>query len=380
MILHLLADDKFSDYVINQFDDVDFVNNKYVILTTIELENIKYLKRKDRCEIISEGSQDFLLLCENLINFKAIIFHNISTSAHASILKKTPNTVNVAWVFWGFELYGRKSVAIKYLGKNTQKIYLKYILKQYLKKAWSLITKGKRFEIFYEVPIYQFRRIDYCLTDIYEDFVFAKKTIKTNFKHLWYNYYSIKETLGHLKDSYINSNNILLGNSASISNNHLEMFRILRQFDLSDRKVIVPLSYGDKHFTNVLIKKGKKKLGISFHPLEHFIDLAAYNEILTTCSITIMNHYRHQAMGNIITALWLGSKVYLNKRSTTYSYLKRLGIHIYSVDDDLTPKNSFALNPLDDEKVNQNRSILTKEYGEESMRESIRGIISILND
>jgi hypothetical protein len=76
-----------------------------------------------------------------------------------------------------------------------------------------------------------------------------------------------------------------------------------------------------------------------------------------------MNHYRHQALGNILTSLWFGAKVYLSERSTTYEYLKRLGVVVFSIEADLHKKNPEALQSISDQEMQLNRKILMQEYG-----------------
>lgn len=85
-------------------------------------------------------------------------------------------------------------------------------------------------------------------------------------------------------------------------------------------------------------------------------------------------------MGNIITALWLGSKVFLSKKSTTYSCLKRLGIKMYSIEDDLNPGWKDALLPLSIEEREHNRRILMQEYGKENMHPRIAKVVEELTN
>jgi hypothetical protein len=70
-----------------------------------------------------------------------------------------------------------------------------------------------------------------------------------------------------------------------------------------------------------------------------------------------MNQLRQQAFGNILSSLWLGSKVFLNPQNTIYSYLKSLGIHIYSVED-INSNNPEIIQNLEDVKASKNKEIL----------------------
>jgi len=105
--------------------------------------------------------------------------------------------------------------------------------------------------------------------------------------------------------------------------------------------------------------------------------LEQYIKKLQGCGIVIMNHYKQQAVGNILMMLWLGSKVYLNESNTIYHYLKRIGIKIFSIDNDLIRDNHLALMNLSQDEIDQNRSILKKTIGEEHVIKGLKD--SVLN-
>lgn len=379
MILHLLSDDKFTDYAISQFDAVAPNQNRFVILTYTDNYVCKYIKQIDAAVLVVVGSPEYKDLCNNLANYKAIVTHNLSTSAQVHIIKSAPVHVKIAWVFWGFEVYSRNEHIKKCLGTQTRFIYNKYLFKQYLKAILKRITSGEKYARVYQVPKEIFKRVDFCLTDLKEDFELARKSFKCNFQWAWYNYYSIEDTIGSLVDSNINGENILIGNSSSTTNNHLETFKFLKKLNIGKRKIISPLSYGDGGYGEFIQQEGKINFGENFVPLTVFIDREEYNKILLSCSVVIMNHYRHQAMGNIITALWLGARVYLSKQTTTYLYFKRLGVHFYSIEDDLNPVNKNVLEPLPLEKAIDNRKILAGEYGKENVLQKVRQVVDLLN-
>ncbi|MDZ7680670.1 MAG: hypothetical protein U5J63_02895 [Fodinibius sp.] len=52
--------------------------------------------------------------------------------------------------------------------------------------------------------------------------------------------------------------NILLGNSSSATNNHLEAFELLQNLELRDRKVVTPLSYGCHKYAKA-ITEGRRE-------------------------------------------------------------------------------------------------------------------------
>ncbi|MCY1532519.1 TDP-N-acetylfucosamine:lipid II N-acetylfucosaminyltransferase [compost metagenome] len=162
--------------------------------------------------------------------------------------------------------------------------------------------------------------------------------------------------------------NILIGNSATSTNNHLDVFKILLKYNLSGKKLIVPLSYGDEKYKSLIVSAGYKYFGSTFDPVLDFMPLDQYNNKLSTCGIAIMNHYRQQAIGNIISLLSQGCKVYLSKFATSYPYFKRLGFFIYSVEDDLL---TASFNNLKQEEALQNKLIVKHYFGEKNLIDNL---------
>jgi hypothetical protein len=369
MILHFLNDDKFTDYAIDQFSDLEAESIFVVVSYTNDFP--KNIRQSGKVTVIQWKSQAYSALLNQLHKYKAIILHGLFDPWIEEIIEHTPEKVKIAWVFWGGEIYGRPDLRNRYLTIEGKFLF-------FFRKIW-IFLKGKKEKSPFTISKKALKRIDYCLTDVSEDFQFVKKYLKdSRMKELWYTYFSIEETVSHLMNSSVNGNNILVGNSSTLENNHLSAFRKLSRFKIADKKIIAPLSYGSPWLKRFLLKKGKRVLGKLFYPITDFLGRDTYNSLILSCSVVIMNHYRHQAMGNTISALWFGSKVFLSKKSTTYSCLKRLGIKLYSVEDDLYPSCEGALFPLTSEEREQNRRILLQEYGKENMKHRIARVVEVL--
>jgi len=371
MILHLFFDDKFADYAIQQFQEID--NSSHFVVVLDNETEIKHIKQTDKIELVVFNSTEYHDLLMHLSAYSAIVVHGLFFPWQEQIILSAPENIKIAWVFWGGEIYSREELKKKYLSTLS-----KFIL--FLKK-----TKDLRKNLIHNTKKYfpnkgTFKRINYCLTDVEEDFDLVKSKFNPDMLALWYNYYSIEETTGELRFLQTNGKNILIGNSGTLENNHLNAFLKLRKFNLNHSKIIVPLSYGESWIIRLLEKIGSFLFKDKFLPLAQFIERNEYSKILLSCSIVIMPHYRPQAMGNILTTLWLGSKVYLSNRNPLSAYFKKLGIHIFSIENDLNPSNRKALLPLEKEKVEQNRKILLQQYGMENMLEKTKIIVNTLNE
>ena len=130
--------------------------------------------------------------------------------------------------------------------------------------------------------------------------------------------------------------NVLLGNSADPSNHHFEVLDQLAALGHSELHVIAPLSYGDKAYAAKVIAYGTKLFGNKFHALEHFMPREEYEILLKGVDIAIFNHDRKQALGNIITLLGMGKKVYIRNTVTHWDFFVNIGISINNITD-ITP-------------------------------------------
>lgn len=368
MILHFLSDDKFADYTILQFSGD--CSSEFVLIQNSS--SVKYIQQFDKVRCVAFPTVDFEALLSSLGKYKAIVFHGLFWPWQEVIIRHVPDNVKVAWSFWGGDIYGRSDLKKLFLAPKTKTLFKFQEIKRFLR------NRKKGFP--YELPKGLFNRIDYCLTDISEDMDFARNYLQNDtMKELWYNYYSIEETIGSLKEAVCNGDNILVNNSCSIEGNHIEAFAAVRRMPIGKRNVIVPLSYGESWLRRFLLRRGKRIFGDHFCPLISFLPRDDYNKYIKSCSVVVMNHYRPQAMGNILTSLWLGTRVYMSKKSLLYSFYKRIGCVLFSVEEDLKASNKSALLPLSDEEREKNRSILRSIYGRDVMQQRIKELVVELN-
>lgn len=116
--------------------------------------------------------------------------------------------------------------------------------------------------------------------------------------------------------------NIQIGNSAAKSNNHIRVFKELEKFQKENIRIWVPLSYGNKEYAKEVIDFGRNMFDSKFEALEEFMPEVQYNELLKTMDIGIFDIERQQALGNIISLLQSGSKVFLRKDTMLARYFE----------------------------------------------------------
>lgn len=125
--------------------------------------------------------------------------------------------------------------------------------------------------------------------------------------------------------------NVFLGNSAHPSNDHLELLEALKKIDSQRLNIYCPLAYGpDQGYIDHVINTGKAYFGSRFYYFLKRQPPDEYLNFLSGMDVAIMNHKRKQGWGTINILLFLGKKVYIREESTSYSFLKKSGVAVYS--------------------------------------------------
>lgn len=356
MILHLVTDEKFTDYAIDQFLQLS-IPSEFVLIPSNHENWI--MKQTDRCTIIEQRSPEFEDLLNRLGEYTGVVFHGMFWPEwQVPILQHIPSHVKVAWMFWGGEVYFRSDI------KDTKFAPITKIVLQ----TRSLTRPEKKVGLPSDLPYEVYQRIDYCLTDEQEEYEYAKDVLKSpQMKHLWYSYYDINATLGSLKGERCNGNNVIVGNSATIECNYFDVIPRLRRYLEKDQKVVLPLSYGSPWVKNAVTKYSKFWLGHHAKCLLEFMEREDYNRVLQSCSTMIMAHYNPQAQGNILTGLWLGMRVYLSEKSIAYKFFKRLGFEVFSFESEF---KKYKYTPLSEAEREHNRQVLMEWYSAEQVQES----------
>ena len=151
--------------------------------------------------------------------------------------------------------------------------------------------------------------------------------------------------------------NIQVGNSADSTNNHIEVFEKLRKYKDWNIKIYVPLSYSDQDYVKGVIAKGKAIFGDKFIALIDFMPFEKYLDFLGAIDIAIFAHKRQQAMGNTISLLGMGKKVYMRNDITPWTLFGEIGVKVFDF-------NSIDLTPIKSEVMNENIKIIKSYFSE----------------
>lgn len=378
MILHLVHDDnKIIPRMISQFEEVCPGNNVFICVARTCDKN--YLK--DNPYIIDSDSDEVDKISWDKID--KVCIHYLSYSKIQYFLKLSLkhnlSKTKVIWVIWSGDVYDlieRKGFRL-YSSDNS---YLKIRkFKKEGKRSIESYLKGLSLSIRTSISdivrcYFLDRRVDYIVCNSKDEFDLFSNYIKfSRCKGLLnYSYYPLEDTLGSLVDKDIKGTSIIIGNSASESNNHEYVLSIIKNLDIGDRKIYLPLSYGeDAAYIKIIEEKYNQLPNVVI--LKDFLPLAEYQELLRSCSTFVYGNFRSEAWGNILVALYLGGKVYVSEYSFLSKYLKTEGYKFFITED---IKETFNIELTEEEKRN-NRRIAMDSWSREKNKKNIEYINNI---
>jgi hypothetical protein len=378
--LHFTTDEKFINGAMSTFELAFPSQNRLYLLKAPANPKTRYVHQKYITQEIVKNSQVLDFYKRIAKNADWVIIHGMNDVWAEFILKN--KNIKILYVIWGAEIYGNRYLYAKnILGEKTKNLLennSKFSLKDFLKMKFNSFRYGKskskeEVQLLNKQAIQKIENIAILYKEEIEGFYKNEILIKP-INYLKFGYYPFEYFMDQVDSKVKLGNNILIGNSSSYSNNHLEVFEHIKTFDLEDKKLIVPLSYGDPVLSKQLLSKGQSLLKDNFYPILDFMPLSAYTKLMQTCNVVIMNHYRQQAVGNIISAVYLGAKVFLNKENSAYLYLKGLGCHIYEITEDLNSHNDLL--GLTDIEINHNRSILQNDINQSKLVKNLKTFLN----
>jgi dTDP-N-acetylfucosamine:lipid II N-acetylfucosaminyltransferase len=336
MYLHLIAPDpKFPKLIRSIFKELPSSEHIFVVLTSKKTHEV--FLNSDFLTI--QHPNELSSLLDTHGNCEGVLLHGILLKAE-SFVRKLPASIKVGWLIWGYEIYRLQFPKDRGLLDPETHAYAfsdQINTKTRLNSPLFYFARAQRRNRRRKIQIeYLMSRIKYIVTQFESEFNLLRAWDYTNQANEWHfaPVLRLEDLVGdspNLKAP--TGNDIQVGNSASQTNNHVDVFKRLASEVIDDRKVIVPLSYGDSSYRKFVVTEGRKILGESFIPITDFMPLDQYLQKFKKCSITILNNHRQQAVGNTIASLWAGRTVYLGNSAVLSDYQK-VGLPVYSFEKD----------------------------------------------
>lgn len=375
-IIHIASDEKFIDAAIFIFDKAFPGSNHFIIPKSRFNRKLIYVKEHDNIEIVPNNRFLLKYILELISDYDCVILHSLN-EFNSTLFVSSREQNKFVGIFWGAELYTKEVFPDKeFLGELTTSINLPKIRPTVTKKIRTgLSTLFRQDQALVKGSIKKAAsKLSYFAVPYEEEFKFFqnKKIIPYYSKFIPFTYYPLEFILKGNECIHVNGNDILIGNSANYTNNHLEAFYKINEIGIGSRKVILPLSYGDTQYGDYIHSIGVSVFGSDLISLRHFMPLEQYTLTLQRCGIVIMNHFRQQAIGNIVMMIWMGAKVYLNESNTFYHYLKRIGVIVFSIDSDLNSENKGVFTNLEETEAMNNRHKITAVFSETTVAGALR--------
>lgn len=381
-ILHIATDEKFINNANLLFEECFPKNNQFYIIVANCDNDLIHVSETENIKKVSQDIKSIKKLARSLNESNTVVVHGLFY--HSSVLVNSLNPkIKVVWILFGKEfhenpifrnqtrLYGAKTLNVLYGNSLQHKLIL------FVKQIFRDSNYFFRYRTFgpYTETYKASKRVDFLGILFKEEFnLIASKIENKNLEFFKFSYYPIEQMVSNI-NSKVKGSNILLGNSSNITGNHLDVLDVLSEIGIGERKIICPLSYGNDRSASIIKEYGTTLFKNNFVPLMDFMPLHKYNSYLEQCGIVIMNNFRQQAVGNIMTMLWMGAKVFLDERNTHYWYLKRLNIHVFSIKNDIYDANAFKL--LSEEEIAHNRSVIISEIGKKQLLKDLNSISDI---
>jgi hypothetical protein len=364
-----MPDEKVINRAITTFEQVFPLDNIYIILLNKKSLSPRFVNEGNNVFFLHYNSKKFLEIVRDTRTFSHIIFHSLSADG-VKYLNKMEHS-SIYWIAWGadlysglleqrgYQLYKQKNITWKVSSKKMP-CFVYYLIVNFMKKrqAQKMLTAVRRVRYFVPDSMYD----EYPLLLLYYP----------ELSHLQYKnffYYPIDVILGPelLKTECIGQN-IMVGNSSSITGNHFFVFEYLTKLPLLNKKVIVPLSYGNVKYQKLVLCEGRRLLKDNFEPILNFMPLEQYNKLMLSARIFIYGNLRQEAVGNILIALYVGGKVFLDTNNPLLQFYKSKGLVLF----DLNKLSEQHLNTdlSDDDKI-RNKEILMELYSEEKLLSTV---------
>ena len=387
MNYHFMIDDKFFN---NLIDDIEKVstsesNQYYILSEKINSVHVSHPKAK-----WIGGSDKLIQILNSITSEDRIFIHWYDLNIGKLILKidKTiplyvslmggefysePLLFHREWLFdkKTLQFFNRLFIYPKKWSKNPV-LFLKQI-----RRIWLIKKRAKND---FKIKTETIKRINYLLVgeNMNKELSLVSKLYKTKkFKHLPFIFnqnFDLAISLPICKKES-NSTVIQIGNSATYENNHLDLLPIIQRFGKEDININIPLAYGSPIYANEVKNHYSPLFNEKVKYIEDFVPKEEYVKKLQQVDICIMYHNRSQALGNCISLLTLGKKLYLKTNNPLWSLFKNIGVVVYDVNSIKSLTFQQFIEPLTKEEIESNILRLSATFSEKKRLSDLSEIL-----
>ena len=377
--LHIVPDEKFIDFFHRMCLEVGGGEHTFFVVAN-ERSQLRYIKSTPIKGTVDLSPAKREIMRLEMAKQDCIVIHFLNAVSAATVMEAPPGPM-VVWSGWGSDYAdllpgGRPAL----LGPRTRQLYREHcagILRQrpidgvreLVRPHWMRFARPMQWGGV-------FRRVDYFSAPIEADFIALKASLGSCFRaeFLQLNYGSVGSSCSAIPMAE-DARDILVGNSASVTNNHLEVFQRLSRSDFRDRRIVVPLSYGDPWYRDRICDAGRSMFGPNFVPIVDFLPLQEYLAVQSQCAFGVFNHVRQEGLGNVIAMVSAGSKVVMHPDSPVRKMLALRGCVLGSTGANDGP---IALSSLTPHQRASNRAIIESVWGDQAVLENFKRFANLV--
>lgn len=368
MVIHISYDEKFLDDVIQTSREFNFHDIEFIILGNstmpnhVKSDDVKWYKTYEEIVGIIESR-----------NVECIFFHSFSEDFAKIIdLCKDRGNYRFTLLLYGVEVFDLNRYREEFFLSRT-KLLLTSLNRlsikdsplgiiQGFKDKWKERAKKKKLD---RIKINAFNSLNRVAHFNEGDIERYLRPLAPGIQWFEWSFFSHRSFKSN-NDSKERSDIILVGNSASPYNNHIDGLQVLSEIKVSS-KILVPLSYGGgKGYVNAVIKAGQTLFKDRFQPITEFLRPEDYYNIINRCRAAIFFNIRSQAAGNIFNLIYNGIPVFMLWDSTLYQYLRKNDVLVFSVEEDLYMVNNLDFIAKYKHALYQNTILIKELFGKEN--------------
>ncbi|CAN5384355.1 TDP-N-acetylfucosamine:lipid II N-acetylfucosaminyltransferase [soil metagenome] len=390
MNYHIMVDDKFIDSFIEDVEKVsDKSDNRYLIRNDKKFAN--YVTHSKTEWFDSIFSTAFIQIIKSIKITDKVFVHWYDYEI-GKLLIDLELKANLFVLIWGGEFYEDPILVHKnWLYDKATLSYINHKLlypNVWAKRPWILFKqiKGIAQKLIHARKHFSLKRktiqrIDYLLIYPHVDTevqlikkLYGLKTLQALPFLYNQNFDAAYKLLGISKDKS-KAIVVQIGNSATPTNNHLDLFKVLSKFAGEEIEITLPLAYGDQNYRDVVKMKAVKTFGHKVIPIEDFVEREKYIKDLNAVDICIMYHNRQQALGNCIALLTLGKKLFLKSKNPLYHLFKEIGVIVFDADKINQLSFKQFTNPLSIDQIENNFQRMESYFSESVRLQYLRKLI-----
>jgi len=363
-ILHLAIDDKFTPFAQDVFESAFPGSNEFRVIRIADATT-RFVQPAANVRFVPQRYWFSRALDCDLREADCLVVHSM-TRWFSRAVERAPRGLPVVWHGWGADYYGLLDGYADHLYLPLTEALLPTLngvertsVRDRARRAVRFVANGLLFRNWMQRTL---KRVD-VISMLPDEFVLLQRSqpgLHAVFHQLYCS--SAEDSFSHGAKN-MHGLDLLLGNSATPTNNHLDAFEQLRRLDLEGRDIVVPLSYGLADYADAVCAHGHRLFGTRFVPLRSYLSPAEYSERIAACGFVFMNHVRQQATGTVSLSLFKGAKVFLREENLLFPFYRSKGAHVHRFPDAFGPyadSTEDVFSPLTQKQRDENRRIIAE--------------------